>query len=273
METRVLKKFENDFMQMDFVAISRVQPELFKKHCHDRYELLFFVDADGQYVIEDKTYKMSSGDAVLIAPGKYHFLKYSARKNYRRIVFGFSPEFFPDSALAGDVAGRVEFFGKAHYTEFSKTMTDFSEKCLSTPDVYMPALIRSAIEWALLSTLHIPPVPYSSEENEGLCSRAVRYISDHLGEISNTDQIAAALFVSKSSLQHAFKKTMDIPVMQYLRIKRLFAVRKLIAEGEGLKKSAEKAGYSEYTTFYRSFKSYFGYPPADIKTSLKNTFE
>ena len=90
METRVLKKFENDFMQMDFVAISRVQPELFKKHCHDRYELLFFVDADGQYVIEDKTYKMSSGDAVLIAPGKYHFLKYSARKNYRRIAVSYT---------------------------------------------------------------------------------------------------------------------------------------------------------------------------------------
>ena len=65
METRVLKKFENDFMQMDFVAISRVQPELFKKHCHDRYELLFFVDADGQYVMH-RICRIRQGDYYLI---------------------------------------------------------------------------------------------------------------------------------------------------------------------------------------------------------------
>ena len=57
--------------------------------------------------------------------------------------------------------------------------------------------------------------------------------------------------------------------MQYMRIKRLFLVRQLVSRGKSIAESALEAGYEDYTTFFRSFKSHFGYPPAELKLSRK----
>lgn len=57
--------------------------------------------------------------------------------------------------------------------------------------------------------------------------------------------------------------------MQYVRIKRLFAVRQYVAQGYTLAAASEKAGYDDYTTFYRAHKAYFGYPPTKEKSAKK----
>ena len=268
-EKRLLKNFICDGMRMDFVAMNDIKNDSFKKHCHDWYELLFFVDANGEYVVEDMTYEVRGGDTVLIAPGRYHFLKNYRQKNYRRIVFSFDARFFGDSTFLSDTVKKTEFFEKDHYSDFSAVMSRFSEKCLSLPDAYMPQLVRSALTWAFLNTVGVPPAPPSAYQSDRISAKAVRYISENLSGIRNTDQIADALFVSRSALQHAFKKDMDIPLMQYMRIKRLFLVRQLVSRGKSIAESALEAGYEDYTTFFRSFKSHFGYPPAELKLSRK----
>lgn len=267
MNKKVLKNFKCDNMEMDYISLSGAEPELFQKHCHDWYELIFFIDADFEYTVEDKTYNVRSGDAVLIAPGKYHFLKIHGGKRYERAVFSFYPEFTGDALLTEELKFRGEFFSAADYPDFSKELKELISGCVSLSERHTGLFIRASLIRAFLSVIRSPAAPHMPAREDGICSRAVRYISDNLSEISDTDDIAAALFVSKSSLQHAFRKNMDIPVMQYVRIKRLFAARQLISGGKSLRESAEQVGYDEYTTFYRAFKAHFGYPPAIIKNS------
>ena len=84
-------------MRMDFVAMNDIKNDSFKKHCHDWYELLFFVDANGEYVVEDMTYEVRGGDAVLKRMNRhYTSAQYAAKVALIR-------EAFPDAAVTTDL--------------------------------------------------------------------------------------------------------------------------------------------------------------------------
>lgn len=266
MEKKSSKTLKCDYLEMDRSSIPCARPELFHKHCHDWYELIYFIDADFEYVVEDKTYGVRGGDAVLISPGKYHFLKIPSPKRYERAVFSFEPEFFGDVELIDELCSRGEYFPSSGYPEFSKELKELVSSYASLSDRHAALMTRASLTRAFISAIRSPAQPFPPEQEDNVCSRAVKFITDHLSEINDTDDIASALFVSKSSLQHAFRKNMDIPVMQYVRIKRLFAARQLIIGGVPMHESAERVGFEEYTTFYRSFKAQFGYPPSSIKS-------
>lgn len=266
MDKKSTKNLKCDYLEMERSAIPYARSELFHKHCHDWYELIYFIDADFEYVVEDKTYRVRSGDAVLIAPGKYHFLKIPSPKRYERAVFSFEPEFFGDEELVSELRAKGEFFPSSGYPEFAKELKELISSYASLSDRHAALMTRASLTRAFISAVRSPAPPFQPEQKDSICSRAVKYITDHLREIDDTDDIASALFVSKSSLQHVFRKNMDIPVMQYVRIKRLFAARQLIIGGVPMHESAERVGFEEYTTFYRSFKAQFGYPPSSIKS-------
>lgn len=264
MVSKTLKSIESPYLSMDRVKISDPESERFEKHCHDGYEFIFFVQANCEYVVEDNNYCVRSGDAILIPPGKYHFLKPSGMKTYDRAVFSFSENLFPYPGFMDEVAALGNYFSSESYPESAKKAQEFLSLCRDMDAAHSAIYAIAALTEIFLLLLSAPKTEQNAQ-TDSLCSRAIRYISDNLSEIQSTEDIAKGLFSSRSALQHAFRKNLDIPVMQYVRMKRLFAVRQFVAKGDTLAAAAEKAGYDDYTTFYRAHKAYFGYSPTKDK--------
>lgn len=61
---------------------------------------------------------------------------------------------------------------------------------------------------------------------------------------------------------HIFKKELGISLHQYITQKRLLYARKLIKEANYPTKIYTEIGFKEYTSFYNSYKNFFGYPPS-----------
>ena len=59
---------------------------------HSVYELLYYMDGDATYVIEDRKYKLRKGDLVLIRPLQYHFILIDEPRRYERYDILFDPE-------------------------------------------------------------------------------------------------------------------------------------------------------------------------------------
>jgi len=53
-------------------------------------------------------------------------------------------------------------------------------------------------------------------------------------------------------------------IMKYITIKRLEFARQKILNGIRVGEAAYLSGFGDYTTFFRSYKSYFGCPPSEI---------
>jgi AraC family transcriptional regulator len=79
-------------------------------------------------------------------------------------------------------------------------------------------------------------------------------------------EIAAAAGVSKYHLAHAFAQTVGLPVMQYLRGRRLTAAARALAGGApDILQVALEAGYGSHEAFTRAFRAQFGLTPEELR--------
>ena len=67
--------------------------EFMSTHAHNVYELIYVINGDLTHTVEDKKYKLYSGDLVLIRPNTYHLIRIdSSEKDYERINIQFGAE-------------------------------------------------------------------------------------------------------------------------------------------------------------------------------------
>ena len=91
------------------------------------------------------------------------------------------------------------------------------------------------------------------------------YIDENPTEKITAESLAKLFFVSPSWVVHKFKKLLGISLMQYVNKKRLLYAQRLILGGFNPTEVAEKCNFTDYSTFYRQYKKYFGISPKQIK--------
>ena len=238
--------------------------DAYSMHTHNAYELIYFLDGDASHVIEDRKYKLKRGDLILIRPMSYHFIQIEGQARYERYDILFDPkahgvegvERLPEdlevvslagTPLAEDVFRRCDAYRLGCTDEvFSRLLPHLlSELFLN---LHTAGKLNPAAEGARLSPL---------------ISEALRYINRNLCSPLDIGQIAAGLYVSESYLFRLFKRELHQTPLKYIREKRLLLARKMLSEGERPMAVCIRCGFSDYTTFYRNYVAFFGYPPSE----------
>ncbi len=237
--------------------------DAYSLHIHDNYELIYFLDGDASHVIEDRKYKLKKGDLVLIRPLSYHFIQIEGQTRYERYNIQFDPkahgvegvELIPDTLevinLAGNRAAEDIFRRCEMYTQSCSREVFFK---------LLPHLLSE-----LFYNLHT--FSGSVNANEGaqispIISEFLQYINKNPSSPINIGEVAGRLFVSESYLFRLFKKELHQTPQKYIREKRLMLARKMLSEGERPTAVCACCGFSDYTTFYRNYVAFFGYPPS-----------
>ena len=81
----------------------------FQLHNHNDYEILFFLEGDAKYVVEDKMYTLEPGDLIIIRKHEFHRIYHNSPTPYRRAVLMVSPAFFQ---VQKTVVTGIEMFRK-----------------------------------------------------------------------------------------------------------------------------------------------------------------
>ena len=226
--------------------------------------MLYVVDGDFTYTIEGRSYKPRRHDLIFVRPGKNHHITFLSRDlPYRRYNMLVSPRIFPRDlydALPDD-ADVISF-------ENNETVKNLFEQL----EFYSNALEGEAKEklfTALICELFCqfaisardPENRRPSSTNRTL-DTALKYIEDSLCDNISIDSICQRLFITKSHLHHLFIENMKISPKRYVNQKRLLLARRKIRHGEAPSDVYRTCGFSDYTTFYRNYKNYFGYEPS-----------
>lgn len=244
--------------------ISRNMPKnAYSMHSHNMYELLYFVSGNATYVIEDRKYKLKRGDLVLIRPSKYHFIQIDSDCDYERYDILFSPRTKNIDGLSLlDVTPEIinlEEYPMA--TEIIKK-TDFYYKHFDGEDFER---ILTGLLCELFYLLSVTPATENTDEpkvTSSTLSLALSYINDNLTSLSGVKEVAKNCFVTESYLFRLFKSELHMPPAKYIASKRLLLAERMISEGEKPTAVYEKCGFSDYTTFYRNYRSFFGHAPS-----------
>src|SRR3954469_2159551 len=98
--------------------------------------------------------------------------------------------------------------------------------------------------------------------------RALWYIESHLAEPMTLDEIAAVGGVSRFHMVRAFAAATGLPVMRYVRARRLTEAARCLAKGApDILALALEADYSSHEAFTRAFRDHFGITPEAVRAA------
>jgi AraC family transcriptional regulator len=97
-------------------------------------------------------------------------------------------------------------------------------------------------------------------------SRALWYIETRFGTALALDDIEAHAGTSRFALTRAFAAATGLPVMQYVRARRLTEAARALAAGAGdILALALESGYGSHEAFTRAFREQFGTTPEAVR--------
>ena len=251
------------------------------REAHDQFEVLYLIDGQVRYLIEGEEYIATAGDVIFVPPNEVHTLHCEKDCRYERIVVLFDLAILKAALPNNETVLSSDFFKRrsryrvipkemVQKTKIADTMYAFTQD--TERKKYLP--IRTL---ALVCQL-IVELDKVFEQSEGVAiepvsaddvvKRAIAFINERIGAPLKLDDIAAHLYVSKSTLCHKFARQMHISINRYMAIKKMYHAAQLIKNGMSALNASQAVGYEYYTTFYHNYKQIIGVAPSQTKQDI-----
>lgn len=256
--------FQFNYQNIDFshkMDYASSPKDEYGKHMHPFVEILFFVSGDAEYNVEGEKRKMKSGDCILIQPGKFHFAEVNRSVLYERYVLKFPETLFPENCR-NKLFQRSPFY-KLNQEEISVIRSlDNYYSMMNDEDMY---IICEAKLWELIALLDNSRPSSDKDDNISVVSKITNYIEQHLEDNLTLAKMSEDLNYSESYISNSFKKEMHIPIMKYIRSKKIIHAHSMIQNGAKPLTVCEKLNFNDYSTFYRQYLKVIGVSPSDDK--------
>lgn len=148
--------------------------------------------------------------------------------------------------------------------ESSLTSTEFGHEALSQA-YFLQFMVY-------LNRIFLPEISqpdFSASRYDRQIADILTYISLHLGEDLSNETLSRQFYVSKYYLMHKFKEHTGYTLHAYVQQKRLLHAKDLIQEGTPVLKASSLCGFSDYSTFLRAFRKFYGFSPKAFLTARK----
>ena len=228
------------------------------RHMHNDYELFLFKGGSVNYHVENTTYSLQAGNLLIIKPMVYHGIEIMSPDPYERYVFNFSKLLLTQAQA--DILSKADVLYQlkdGHPIELLFESMHICKEVLSEGELqqHLHATLNAVIK--LLAQEKGDRV----RKTKGKLDEIIEYIQEHLEQPLDSDMLAKQFFVSKSWIDHSFKKHLGSSPKQYINHKKVLYAQSLILSGMPATQVAERCGYKNYTTFYRQYKQYLGQEP------------
>ncbi len=235
----------------------------YQLHCHNHYELYYFISGDVKYMVEGKMYSPKPKSILLLKPGLVHGVQNTSEEVYTRYAFHFSEDLL--SIEHRDML-LWPFAGESIYFENIDLISSF-EKVLSALNIETENLREFSVKCrfeSLLTELFPLGNIKGSDPKDNLAYKITVFIDQNIEKDLSLDFIANKFFISKSQLSRIFKRDLESTVGNYIGLKRSVRAKQLIMQGQSASTAATACGFKDYSTFFRTYKKFMGKSPAQI---------
>ena len=253
-------------------------------HHHDFYEVYYFLSGSVGYNIESRSYRLSPGDILLIAPHELHQPVFPEEMpDYERIVLWVNAAFLQQFALPEQDITRIFDVSAPEHTHLIRS-DGVTRELLSyllqqllreqesdeyASDLYCLTLLGQIL--VLLNRVAQRTVreTESGSDADSVVYRILSYINDHYNEDLSLDFLANKFFISKYHLSREFNRLVGTSVYRYIIQKRLAMAKQMMSAGTPTSEVYQHCGFGDYSNFYRAFKSEYQISPREYLESLK----
>lgn len=252
------------------------RPNTVEVHHHDFYEVYYLLSGEVEYWVEGRIIRMQPGDLLLINPLELHrpILTQDGHV-YERIVLWVNREYLEN--LFSDKMQLSRCFDttqpahthlirpaaserSALTARLSELVREFYSRDYGSELCAYGLFLQFMVQLNRMAS-HTEKKQEETQPLSDLVQKALTYIGENLSEPITLEDLAARFYVSKYYLSHAFTKDVGVSVYRYIMMRRLLMARQLLLSGDSAGQVCRSCGFSDYTSFYRAFKSEYGISP------------
>ena len=226
----------------------------YKLHCHPIYEIYYFISGSVDYLVNGVLYQPKPNSMILMAPGTFHECRVKTADKYERFTLHLDAGLVPEKI-------RAQLMRPFHSTSIYLENVDsvFYElnalqACFDYPEELSGPAVNARLVAMLSQILNIynafrPPEEAATEMT--LPQKIIAHINTSFSQKITLDMLSQQFFMSKNQINRIFTKATGRSVMEYVRQKRIVYAEHLRAMGTPAAEAAFKAGFDNYSTYYR----------------------
>ena len=251
-------------------------------HYHSFYEIIYVLDGEYSSMIENQTYHMKKGDFLLIDRNvmhKYHFVE-KKHDSSKRIILWITREML-NSLADGDVDlgecfSRHESCAYHFPVYYEEQLRGYLMKLVMAEmiDVELPGA-KTVLDRGYLTLFFVylnalcgrKEYLFAAEDmvTHPLVETVSTYIDEHISEAILVEELSEQVHMSKYHFLRKFKELTGVTAHTFITSKRLIKACAALKEGQNITQVYQAAGFSDYSSFLRNFKSTFGVSPGKYK--------
>ena len=244
-------------------------------HSHSFYEVIFCRASDRvEYLVGSRHYRLIAGDIIIVAPGAGHtpVLPDDMQYPYERDILWVNSDFmkkivelFPESRIEKMRDVLLLRTKGTPYAYIGDFFADGTKETINQKIGYDKIVAANAL--LIISHILRALIEGKSKEFEPekptMINALIEHIEGHLDEKLNLDEVAAAFYISRGTVNKIFRESLDTTFYKFVTQRRLILAKVLMSEGESLDLVSSKCGFTDYSTFYKAFKKEFGISPRE----------
>lgn len=247
----------------------------FLPHMHDIYELLFIKKEGVSYSLEGKNYELPKNSLVISRPLKLHSLSLKNPAEYDRYCILFDSE-----RLSSDICRQISpdvdvihFDGNSIVCDLFKKMDYYSENFSENElQIVLTHLTEEILYNVVIASKNFKQSNVYTVNP--FINAAIEYIERHITEPLTVDAVCQNLHITKSHLHNLFVNHLKITPKKYITSKKLTMAQRELRSGLKPTEVHLNLGFTDYTTFFRDYKKYFGHAPSEeIGLEIVRTIE
>ncbi|WP_066715233.1 AraC family transcriptional regulator [Clostridium sp. Marseille-P299] len=245
-------------------------------HEHDHIEVMLILEGSIEVAVSGTRYRVPRNGMITIPPHQIHrTIILKETKRYERMVLHIFPEYLDQIIPKSSGYSFAEFTKQVHVIEYApetlllfRTMFERMFYSLRQETKYQDLIIPcQVIEFFTnlkytLAAQARSPVPASNN----LVFAAIKYINEHFTDPEFTiNDLLSVVHVSHGYLSRLFKSYTGDSIYHFLLCKRLFYAKELLISGLSVQDSCMYSGFTDYTSFLKSFKYQFKETPSQLR--------
>lgn len=267
--------------QFRFFHLKDSHTESIEYHYHEFQKIVIFFSGNVTYMVEGKVYQLMPWDILLINHHEMHKPIIQPGVPYERIILWLNREFLEketlkqyhlddcfqetvvkkSNLLRTEAKYRMKFSNLLHELEDSFHSKEYANELYSNT-LFVQLMILINRMQASSTTIETQSSIQSNKHVDSL----IAYISENLSGDLSIDALSSALYLSSSYLMHKFKEVTGTSLHNYITKKRLTNAIELMRDGTPITTASLQSGYSDYSTFLRTFRKVYHCTPTEYLT-------
>ena len=250
-------------------------------HSHPYFEFILVRRGICEYLSGGKRFLLHPDEMLLISPGTVHtMICPSDSSSYERLILQVDAEFMVQVLNDCMLQERTNRFPSLYILRAEDVcrwgLRELLERINATASVtdsgLRDQLYRCQIGELMLTIEHVAGTSQSVAPNasSALISGVTAYILERFRDPElNVASIAQQFYVSRAHLSRIFKRYTNESIRHYITDLRMQEFRYGLVTGKSVLDACLASGFSDYSSFVKSFRNLYGITPTEYREQLK----